>query len=407
MHTLLQINVTANSGSHGKIAEDIGRLALERGWRSVIAYGQRANPSQSELLRIGNSLNLYEHAFETRLLDNHGLASRKATRQFLKKVDDIRPDIVHLQNIHGYYLNYKLLFQYLKDKGIPVIWTLHDCWPFTGHCAYFDYAECDKWMTECHAPCPCKGNYPGSFFIDKSAINYRKKKDIFTQMENLTLVPVSDWLGGLVKQSFLRNYRMKVIHNGIDIQLFKPAKDKGFREKYKIGNKKVVLGVANIWEERKGMRDFLKLRESLPDDYIFVLVGAPGDKKEVEYPGVIRIGRTQNQQELVQLYSLADIFLNLTFEDNYPTTNLEAMACGTPVLTYNTGGSPEAVSPETGWVVEKGNIEKVAAIIKDYLSKNEVEKVNMGKACRERAIQEFDKNKRFNDYFELYARYVK
>lgn len=403
--TILQVNILANSGSTGKIAEGIGQAIISNGWRSIIAYGQKANVSKSETIRIGNNISIREHGLESRLFDNQGLASRIATRNFLKKLEDIRPTIIHLHNIHGYYLNYPLLFQYLASNNIPIVWTLHDCWPFTGHCAYFDYAKCDRWKTACHTPCPCKGNYPKSILADFSERNYSLKKKYFTSVSNINFVPVSYWLGDLLAQSFFSNYPIEVIHNGIDLDIFKPYNDKNVvLEKYNLLGKIIVLGVASEWDERKGMRDFFKLREMLPTTYSIVLVGVNGRQQKSLPDGIVGLCRTHNQQELSQLYSCADIFLNLTYEDNYPTTNLEAIACGTPVLTYNTGGSPESVSPNTGWVVEKGDVDSVAQIVKSQIQLKEEDRCKQRYLCREKALKEFEKGIRFHDYIKLYER---
>lgn len=405
MKTLLQINVVANSGSTGKIAEDIGRLVMSKGWRSVIAYGRWANPSQNELIRIGSDFGNKEHAIESRLFDNHGLASRSTTKNFIRQVDAINPDVIHLHNIHGYYINYPQLFQYLTEHNIPVVWTLHDCWPFTGHCVYFDVVNCGRWKTECHPPCPAKRDYPASILADGARRNWNLKRQSFTSVRNMTMVPVSEWLSDLLENSFLGNYPVEVIHNGINIDVFHPVeRSEDLLERYAIQHKHIILGVSNMWEERKGLKDFIKLRGLLSDDWIIVLVGV-NEKQRSNLPdGIVGISRTENQQELVGLYSSADIFLNLTYEDNYPTTNLEAMACGTPVITYETGGSPEAVTPETGWVVEQGNITEVASIIND-LSSVSVEKVSLRrKICRMHAEQFFDKEKCFEQYLALYER---
>lgn len=399
MRTLFQINVTSNWGSHGKIAEDIGRLAIEKGWRSVIAYGRYATPSQSETIKIGSDISVKEHVLESRLMDNHGLASRSATRRLIKQIDDIKPDIIHLHNIHGYYLNYPLLFDYLKSAGVPVVWTLHDCWPFTGHCAYFDYAGCERWKRGCFSPCPCKNEYPKSLLLESPQRNYQLKKEILNSVENLILVPVSDWLGGLLKDSFLNKYPAKVIKNGIGLNVFKTSDASDVRDKYGIGHERYVLGVASVWEKRKGFDDFLQLAKGMPIDMKIVLVGLDKIKLSIARQNdIIGIPRTESVGELVALYSGADMFLNLTYEDNYPTTNLEAMACGTPVLTYRTGGSPESVSLDTGWVVEKGDIDAVKNIILTIPCNNDT----MRKACRERAEIKFDKNKCFEEYLKLY-----
>lgn len=397
MTTIVQINVTANWGSHGKIAEDIGKMVTNRNWRSIIAYGRYSNPSQNEVIRIGTDNSIRWHGLESRLFDNHGRASRLATRSFIHELEAIRPDLIHLHNIHGYYLNYQILFDYLSNRDIPVVWTLHDCWPFTGHCAYFDYVECDRWKSRCYAPCPGKSEYPKSCLFDSSSKNYTNKKRLFNSVKNLTIVPVSQWLGDMVKLSFLNKYPIHVIKNGIDLNTFNPSPSSDVRNKYNIGDNQYILGVASIWERRKGFDDFIKLAHELPKDIKIVLVGLDKCKLNIaRNNGIIGIPRTENVKELVSLYSGADIFLNLTFEDNYPTTNLEAMACGTPVITYKTGGSPEAVTEETGWVVEKGDVDAVAKIITNEDWKNK------SNACRKRAEDCFDKNRCFEEYIKLY-----
>ena len=265
MPTLLQIDSSANASSHGKIAEAIGRLVLEQGWRSVMAYGRRVNPSRSELIRVGSGYDLKEHGLESRLLDNHGLASRAATRKFLQQVDEIKPDIVHLHNIHGYYLNYKFLFEYLNARDIPVVWTLHDCWSFTGHCAHFVTTGCEKWKTGCYA-CPLKGDYPKSL-VDRSRRNYELKKALFTVNKNLHIVCVSDWLAGLVSDSFFKGKDIRVIKNGVDLNVFKP-------QQRQQSTKCRVLGVSGVWTKEKGLDDIYRLRLLLDKNrYEIFLVG--------------------------------------------------------------------------------------------------------------------------------------
>lgn len=404
MPTLLQINVTANSGSTGRIAEGIGQCAMSQGWRSILAYGQSANNSANELIRIGNNVSLKEHGLESRLFDRQGLASRFATKKFIDDIERLSPDIIHLHNIHGYYINYLILFDYLSKKRVPVVWTLHDCWSFTGHCAYFDYARCTKWKEGCIPPCPCKKNYPKSLLFESSRRNYDLKKKEFASVRNMTLVPVSNWLGSVVSQSFLSQYPVEVIHNGIDLDVFRPNEMKSELAKRLLSyNKRLVIGVASGWgEERKGLKDIIKLREILSDRFLIVLVGVEERLLPLLPKGIVGVERTQNQQELTSLYSIADVFLNPTYEDNYPTTNLEAMACGTPVITYKTGGSPEAVTPDTGWVVEQGDIEELKYIIEGLETCDENSSKMRRINCRKRAETEFDKNIRFNDYVELY-----
>ena len=398
MPKLLQINITANWGSHGRIAEEIGLLAIQNGWESYIAYGRWANPSKSHLIKIGNMWDERWHGVQSRLLDNHGLASKSATKQLINTIKEIKPNIIHLHNIHGYYLNYPLLFEFLSNVRIPVVWTLHDCWSMTGHCAYFTYAKCEKWKTEC-SNCENLDSYPISYIIDNSRSNYAKKKKYFNIIRNLTLVPVSDWLSGIVTQSLLKKNTVKVIHNGVDVEIFKPL-GRGTLPKGLLNGKKIVLGVSSKWEKRKGLEDFIKLRNLLSNDYQIVIIGLSEGQKKKMPNGVDGICRTDNIEELVRYYSSADVFINPTYEDNFPTTNIEALACGTPVITYRTGGSPEAIDENTGMVVEVGDINGLVAGIKKLCLSDHKEETR--RLCRERAVKYFNKNDRYREYLDLY-----
>lgn len=396
MPTLLQINSSANASSHGKIAEAVGRLAMEQGWRSVIAYGRRVNPSKSELIHVGTSYDLKEHGLESRLLDNHGLASRNATKKFLRQVEEIKPDVIQLHNIHGYYLNYQLLFEYLNSTNIPIIWTLHDCWSFTGHCAHFVTAGCEKWKTGCYK-CPLIGDYPKSY-VDRSKRNYELKKKLFSTNQNLHFVTVSNWLAGLVKQSYFYDKDVRVIKNGVDLDVFKPM---SFENTYKYR----ILGVSGVWTKEKGLYDIFRLRELLDvDKYEIILVGL--NKKQIEElpKGIKGLERTESIGELATLYSSANVLINMTYADSFPTVNLEALACGTPVVTYRTGGSPEAIDEKTGIVVEQGDVSSVANAVARMCSLN---REQLKSDCRARAEKEFNRNDRFEDYLRLYMEVLK
>src|SRR5690554_4239501 len=249
MKKILKINTVVNSGSTGRITEEIGQLAIKAGWKSYIAYGRNKRPSESELIKIGNSWDNKMHGLQTRLFDMHGLASKNATNDLVIQIKKIKPDIIHLHNIHGYYLNYEILFSFLNVVNIPVVWTLHDCWPITGHCTYFTYVGCNKWETECFS-CPQKTNYPASFLIDRSKKNFNRKKELFNSLMDVTIVPVSNWLSDILKKSFLHKYPVRVINNGINTEVFKPTESSEFRVKYSIENKFILLGVAIDWEPR-------------------------------------------------------------------------------------------------------------------------------------------------------------
>ncbi len=402
MKTLLQINSVVNSGSTGRIAEDIGRIALDKGWESYIAYARNERPSQSQLIKIGSDWDIKMHGVQTRLLDNHGFASKRATHKFIEEVERIKPTIIHLHNIHGYYINIEILFNYLAKADIPVVWTLHDCWAFTGHCCHFTFIGCDKWKTHCYE-CPQKKSYPASYLIDNSRNNFSRKRELFNSVKSMTIVPVSNWLGGLVGESFLKDYPIKVIHNGVDLDTFKPMNTESVAKKYNTQNKFVLLGVANIWAGRKGLNDFKELSKHLNNDEVIVLVGLSKEQTKDLPSNIIGLERTESVQELAELYSLADVFINPTYEDNFPTTNIESLACGTPVVTYNTGGSPEAIDANTGFVVNQGDIDGITKVVAEIRSKG---KNYYFDACVDRARRMYDKEIRFEEYINLYEQLI-
>lgn len=387
---VLQINTVVNSGSTGRIAEEIGMEIIRQGHKSFIAYGRGERPSKSKLIKIGNTQDVYLHGVRTLLLDKHGLGSSNATKTLVKEIEFIKPDIIHLHNIHGYYLNYQVLFEYIKAKGIPVVWTFHDCWPFTGHCVHFEQVSCTKWLTHCDK-CPLSGKYPRSF-VDRSFKNFQDKKDAFLKVKNLTIVTPSNWLKNLVKQSFLKEYRVETINNGIDLQSFVPPKTKV--------NKRIILGVASTWSNAKGLHDFIKLRKLLKDDVQIVLIGLSKSQIKNLPNNIFGISRTESIEELVSWYQKATVFINPTYLDNFPSTNLEALACGTPVITYKTGGSPESINSRTGVVVEQGNIDLLKEAIERFLAREDIE--DLMNNCRNHAVKFFDKDDRFKEYLELY-----
>lgn len=391
---VLQINSVCGVGSTGRIATDIHQILKEQGHESFIAYGRGEAKNCDNAIRIGNDVDVYKHVALTRLFDRHGFGSKKATIDFIKKIEELDPDVIHLHNIHGYYINIEVLFSYLKRSNKKIVWTLHDCWAFTGHCAYFDYVGCDKWKTGCYN-CPQKNKYPQNIFIDSSGVNYEKKKELFTGIKNMTIVTPSKWLAGLVKESFLKEYEVKVIHNGIDLNVFKPVDGSNFRKKYSIEDKFVILGVANIWDERKGLKYFIELSKMLDENYKIVLVGL-NEKQLKNLPeNIVGIKRTNSLNELVEIYSAADIFVNPTLEDNFPTVNLEALACGTPVITFNTGGSVECVDESCGVIVNKGDIKELQEKIKTIKIKKDY--------CFIQA-KKFDKKNKFNEYINMYKK---
>ena len=399
---LLQINTVCGRGSTGRIATDIHKLLLEQGHESVIAYGRGEAINCDNTIKIGNKIDFYNHALKTRLLDKHGFGSKKATEEFIVEIEKYNPDIIHLHNIHGYYINIEVLFKFLKEYNKPIIWTLHSCWAFTGHCSYFDYANCYKWETHCQK-CPERKSYPKSIFIDNSYNNYEKKKKLFTGLDKLTLVTPSEWLAKLVKRSFLKEYPVKVINNGIDLNVFKPVPN-NFRKRYNLENKFIILGVANKWEKRKGFEYFIELSKLIEYNEVIVLVGLSQKQIKQLPKNIIGISKTNNTKELSEIYTAADVFFNPTLEDNFPTTNLESLACGTPVITFNTGGSIETIDDTTGFIVEKGDLEEAIKMIRKIKTEG---KEKYSESCIKRANKYYNKNNKFQEYIELYENLIK
>ena len=393
---LLQINpVVRLNTSTGRIMKEIGELAIAAGWDSYVAYSRARDGEpahSSRLVPVGDKLDLALHAVATRLCDAHGLASRRATKDFIRRIREIDPDVIHIHNIHGYFLNYPLLTDYFRESGKPVVWTVHDCWLYTGHCYYYSAARCDKWRTGC-GHCPQQRAFPSSWLADRSARNWRDKQRAFCGIPNLTIVPVSEWIRREMASSFLSAKDFRVIHNGIDLETFRPeaaAKAPGT----------LILGVASLWHEEKGFGDLVSLAGRLGPDERLVLVGRMSDEQRGRLPGNVElIERTENVGKLAALYASATAFVNPTWQDNYPTVNLEAIACGTPVVTYRTGGSVESVTEGTGSVVEQGDVKGMLACVRQWAA---ADRAATRECCRDYALGHFRKEDCYKNYLQLY-----
>ncbi len=390
---IVQINATCGIGSTGKICVGISEVLAENSIENYILYSSRSNGYKYGI-KCSDDNYIKMQALKSRVFGNYGFNSKKATQRMIDELERIKPDLVHLHNIHGHDCNLKMLFTFFKRKKIKLIWTFHDCWAFTGYCTYFDIDKCKKWQTQC---AQCVKRCEQSWFFDKSSKLFKKKKQLFEGLD-LTIVTPSQWLAELVKQSFLRDYPVKVINNGIDISTFGHT-ESNFRKKYNIGNEKIILGVALGWESRKGIDVFIELSRRLSDEYRIVLVGTNDNTDKCLSEEIISIHRTQNQLELAEIYSAADVFVNPTREENYPTVNMESLACGTPVLTFRTGGSPEMLDETCGSVVECDDIDELEKEIVRICTEKPYKK----EACINKA-KEFDKNERFREYLELYER---
>ncbi len=391
---VLFINTVCGRSSTGRIIRDIDCLLRENGDESLCLYGRYTAPDDMQSVKIETDCGNRLHALCSRLFDRQGFASKKATKKAIKAIEKYKPDVIHLHNLHGYYLNLPILFGYLNKADIPIVWTMHDCWNYTGHCVYYDFVGCDKWMTECHH-CPKKSTYPSSLFIDSSRRNFRDKKRSFTSVKNMTVVTVSDWLKGEVEKSFLAKYPIKRIYNGIDRSVFKPTFG-DVKKKLGIEGKYMILGVADRWSERTGLDYFFRLSKELKSDEAMVMIGFKKEEMKNIPENIIAMERTDSVEQLVELYSAADIVLNPSYEQTFGLVTAEAMACGTPVIVLDATASPELVDSTCGRVVAKGDYEGLKKAISDLKE----HPLNSSDCVARTEL--FDKRKRYLEYINLY-----
>ena len=369
MTVYAHINTVPN-GSTGGIMMKEHRELLSAGKESYAFWGRGREAEKSNEMKFASDAEVKLDVLQTRIDGKAGFHSKNATKRLLARLDEIKPDVVHLHNLHGYYINIEMLFNWLANHNCKVEWTLHDCWSFTGHCAYFTYAKCAQWKEHCAYSRPCSqlNTYPKTFSKSSCSWNYEEKNHLFNLVpaERMKLITPSQWLADLVGESFLKDFPVEVRHNTIDTDVFKPIPS-DFRERYGIGDRFMILGVASPWTERKGLSDFVRLAGQLDSDkYVIVLVGL-SEKQVEELPkGIVGLTRTESREELAGIYSTADVFFNPTTEDNFPTVNLEAEACGTSVVTYDTGGCSETVKREGSRVVD--GYEDAIRILQERLS---------------------------------------
>lgn len=397
---IVQINGGAK-GSTGKIMMGIADVARAQGHEvmcaSPITTTNRDAGEDCGYYRIGTFNSRRVNVALARITGFNGCFAWFETYKLLKKIDEFKPDIIHLHNLHDSYINLPMLFSYIKKHEIPVVWTLHDCWSFTGQCPHFTMVKCDKWKTGCYGCLQYKA-YPSSLY-DNTKRMWQLKKKWFTGVKNMTIVTPSEWLAGLARESYLKQYPIEVINNGIDLNVFKPTHS-NFRKQYGIpGDKYIVLGVSFAWGYRKGLDCFVEMAEKLGEQFQIVLVGTDDEIDKNLPQSIISIHRTQNQKELAEIYSAADVFVMPTREENYPTVNMEAIACGTPVVTFDTGGSPEMLDDKTGIVVEANDIKATVKAIKDICEKKKCDAEEYIVAYSKK----FDKQDKFVEYIDLYS----
>ena len=388
---VVQINITGSGGSTGKICAAISGMLTQNKIENYILYSSGSS-DMTNAIRYEEPHEIKLGIAESRLVGNWGFEASGATRRLIRHLEQICPDVVHLHNIHAHNADLSLLFPYLTERGVKVFWTFHDCWAFTGYCPHYTMAGCSRWQSGCGS-CPQKRCY--SWLFDRSAELFRKKKELITRLDPVIITP-SAWLRGEVKKSFLSDAEVHVIHNGIDLSVFQPRKS-DFREKYGLQDAYMILGVAFGWGRRKGLDVFIRMAEELPDRYRIVLVGTD-DAVDRQLPdNIISIHRTADQRELAEIYTAADVFVNPTREENFPTVHMEALACGTPVATYNSGGSPECINEDCGIVVEKDDAAALMSAVRQICE----EQLFPQDSCTARASS-FDNDNMLKEYWALY-----
>ena len=403
MAKLLQINVTANTASSGRLCEDIGDVVMTQGWESYVAFGRDSRPSSSNLIKIGNKFDFYAHLIKSVVLDRHGFGSRIATKQLIDKINEINPDIIQLHNIHGYFLNIELVFSYIAERDIPVVWSLHDCWSITGHCAHFALVGCEKWKNGCYS-CPNLSDYPRSFGWDSSKRNYLQKKKLIESVPRLSIISGSEWIAGIARESYLGKRDIFVIPDGIDTNIYSPQENtEWLREKYGLVGKFVIMACGTAWPEYKGISDYAKLKNMLPDNFAIILVGlSPSDI--VKLPkGLIGIPKTKSPQELATYYSMADCVMSLSRLESFGLTPVEGFACGTPAIVYDNCALSELITPETGFKIEPGNIEE---LYESVIEMSKIGKSSFSENCRKVAVEKYDRFKCYKDYLTIYENLI-
>ncbi|MGL5260355.1 MAG: glycosyltransferase [Lachnospiraceae bacterium] len=407
---ILQINTVGKSGSIATIMHSLSREMEKHSITNCIAYGRNGSPHGISSHKFGNSPDFYFHVLGNFIYGKAGFYSDYTTKQFIKWIKEYQPDLIHMHNLHGFYLNIELLFEYLKTTNIPIVWTLHDCWSFTGHCAYFDSISCSKWKSGCKNCRIHRTTYPYALLFDASKSNYARKKEAFCNVPNLTLVTPSNWLKDNVLHSFLKDYPVHVIANGIDPTLFfKEDEKKSLQKLQKIyaihPHKKILLGVCNVWDKRKGLLYFEAIADTYREEFQVILIGLNARqikyfKKKYDTDTVLPLGRTKTRDELRHFFNIASLFVNPTLEDNFPTTNLESLACGTPVVTFQSGGSGEAISSNCGAVVGQGDIAELFLAI-DQLDSYSSEE------CQAHFLEHYTESCFSSQYLSLYYSLIK
>ena len=387
------------NGSTGKIVDSLRRVCQQNGIETISIFSREHSSSTMPTIKCFNKAEFYLDAICTRMFDNHGLNSKNNTKKIIKILKEFKPDIIHIHNLHGYWINYEKLFKFIRYNDIKVVWTFHDCWAFTGHCVHFDYISCDKWKEGC-CRCGQLKEYPASLLLDGSKKNYKKKKKYFTSLnsDSMVVVTPSEWLGDKVRDSFFNKYDIKVINNGVDLQKFRYTVSDKRDNIINKGYERIILGVAGDWNDRKGLKYIIDAA-NLRKNWTFVVIGRiDNNKKQNSNGNILYIDKTENVEDLAKWYSAADVFVNPTLEDTYPTTNLEAIACHTPVVTFPTGGSGEIIKKTGFGIITTGRTcESLIEGIERVFEKNII--------CNG-YTEYIDAERKFYEYIDVYKKII-
>lgn len=399
---ILYINQSVGIGSTGKIITDIANnLEGENEFKCIHGFFPNAEKGESlfpgECISTVSKTQYYQYNLKAKLFGKTGFYGKNATKKAIEKLGDWVPDIVHIHNIHGYFMHMPTLFEYLEKINKPIVWTLHDVWPLTGHCTYFDQSSCEKWKTHCDSPCPERKEYPFAKLSCPVAKNYHKKKALLNKVrDNLTFVAPSEWLANIAREASIVHCPAEVIHNGIKLDSFHET-DKAFRKEHHLEDKIVLLGVAMPWSQRKGFDEFIRLAKDLPDKYHIVMVGLDGESAQNFRSKITCISHTDSVKTLADIYSSSDLFLLPTYADNFPTVSLEAQACGTPVLAYDAGGTKETLLPKYSSYVAKGDYDALLKWILNFVLRR----------IPQEAVQTLSYKRMAAEYGKLYEKLLK
>jgi len=397
MKKIALINSVCGYGSTGNIVIDLCNKIDKSNMQGHIFYGFHKTNYKSAT-KFSSDIYVKLNILKTRLFGKHSFYSKFATKKLIRLLKEYNPDLIHINQVHGHYLNIPILFNYIEKENIPIVWTMHDCWPITGHCAHFEYINCEKWKKGCY-DCPQLLSYPVSLIFDRSKVNWKDKNKYFNKPNNMNIICPSEWLASIIKQSFLNSYPIKTINNGIDLTIYKPVNIDKLRKEFGLEDEFIVLGTRGKWFDPINKKHTLELISKMPDDIRIVLLGVKKSEINNLPNNLIGVPYTSDKKLLSKYFSLADVFINLTLEDTFPTINIESLACGTPIVTFDSGGSPEIIDKKTGVVVDKGNFEKVLSAINKIKNSD----VNYKTNCRERAEKLYRNTECYNKYIRLYT----